>query len=78
MPFSEVVYQCYHKECDDKEELEEFKFMGAHNIINNAYLEPVNDKGKLRTNSASGPTKTTRTPSSPFSAAPSSYSSLEC
>ncbi|KAL8921757.1 MAG: hypothetical protein Q9172_003840 [Xanthocarpia lactea] len=43
MPFSEVVYQCYRKECDDEKELEKFQFVGVHNIINNAYLELVND-----------------------------------
>lgn len=41
MPFSEVVLQCYKKECDEEDELKKFQFAGVANVINQDYLKVV-------------------------------------
>ncbi|KAL8922105.1 MAG: hypothetical protein Q9172_003710 [Xanthocarpia lactea] len=37
MPFSEVIYQCYRKECDEEEELQKFQFAGVMNVAEPAF-----------------------------------------
>lgn len=50
MPFSEVVFQCYKKECDEIQELKNFQFAGVTNVANPEYLDVISDiykKNKL-------------------------------
>ncbi|KAL8946005.1 MAG: hypothetical protein Q9222_007540 [Ikaeria aurantiellina] len=51
MPFSEVIFQCYKKECDEQKELKSFQFAGVQNAANTEYLTVVDDlytKRKLK------------------------------
>ncbi|KAL8689833.1 MAG: hypothetical protein Q9218_004578 [Villophora microphyllina] len=43
MPFSEVIFQCYKKECDEESELKKFQFAGIYNVANNKFGELQED-----------------------------------
>ncbi|KAL8754760.1 MAG: hypothetical protein Q9184_005012 [Pyrenodesmia sp. 2 TL-2023] len=43
MPFSEVVFQCYKKECDEIQELKKFQFAAVANVANQEYLAVIDD-----------------------------------
>ncbi|KAI4148512.1 MAG: hypothetical protein L6R39_002776 [Caloplaca ligustica] len=43
MPFSEVVYQCYRKECDNEKELKKFQFAGVMNVANPEFTSVQDD-----------------------------------
>ncbi|KAL8714435.1 MAG: hypothetical protein Q9220_001768 [cf. Caloplaca sp. 1 TL-2023] len=48
MPFSEVVFQCYKKECDNPNELKNYQFSGVANVGNTEYLNVIEDLYKSR------------------------------
>lgn len=39
MPFSEIIFQCYKKECDEIEELKKFQFAGVCNVGNTEWMD---------------------------------------
>ncbi|KAL8996285.1 MAG: hypothetical protein Q9169_004171 [Polycauliona sp. 2 TL-2023] len=43
VPVSEIIFQCYSKECDDIKELKKFKFGGVYNIINKVFLRVIDE-----------------------------------
>ncbi|KAI4160166.1 MAG: hypothetical protein LQ342_005955 [Letrouitia transgressa] len=43
MPFSEVIFQCFKKECDDEKDLKKFKIAGVQNVANDEFLTVIKD-----------------------------------
>ncbi|KAL8737196.1 MAG: hypothetical protein Q9181_001922 [Wetmoreana brouardii] len=41
MPFSEVMFQCFKKECDEEEELKKFQLAAVSNVVNDAYKKAI-------------------------------------
>lgn len=48
VPFSEVIFQCFKNECDEKEELKKFQLAAIENIGNTQYLKVIEEIYKLR------------------------------